>query len=44
MEHRDMQCEGGDYTELAEAVLSVGGFCDNLDTMKIKNFLISKIH
>lgn len=44
MELRGMECEGGDCTELAEAVWSVGGFCDNLDTMKIKNFLISKIH
>lgn len=44
MELRGMGCEGGDYTELAEAVWSVGGFCDNLDTMKIKNFLFSKIH
>ena len=44
MELRGMECEGGDYTELDEAVWSVGGFCDNLDTIKIKNFLISKIH
>lgn len=41
---RGMECEDGDYTDLAEAVQSVGGFCDNLDAMKMKNFLISKIH
>lgn len=40
---RGMECEGGDYIELAEAVWSVGGFCDNLDTVKMKNFLSSKI-
>ena len=44
MELRGMECEGDDFTELTEAVWSVGGFCNNLDTMKIKNFLISKIH
>lgn len=41
---RGTECEGGDYTDLAEAVWSVDGFCDNLGTMKMKNFLISKIH
>jgi predicted nucleic-acid-binding Zn-ribbon protein len=43
MEFIGMECEGCDYTELAEAVWSVGGFCGNVDTMKM-NFLISKIH
>ena len=44
MELRGVECEGGDYTELAEAVQSVGGFCDSLDTVKMKNLLISTIH
>lgn len=43
MELRGMECESGDCTELAEAVWSVGGFCNNLDNMKMINFLISKI-
>jgi hypothetical protein len=44
MELRGVECEGGDYTELAEAMWSAGGFCGNVDTMKMKNFLINKIH
>jgi hypothetical protein len=44
MELRGTECEGGGYTELAGAVWSVGSFCDNLDTIKMKKFLISKIH